>query len=75
VYRHIRPPGYLSDILIFWGAALAMNNWITLALVVALFVPAYAYRIQTEEALLTDIFGQAYRDYQRQSKRLIPGIW
>jgi len=75
VYRHIRHPGYLSDILIFAGAALAMNNWITLVVVVVLFVPAYAYRIRTEEAMLTDIFGQAYRDYQQQSKRLIPGIW
>jgi len=75
VYRYIRHPGYLSNILIFCGAALAMSNWITLTLVIVLFIPAYAYRINTEEAMLTDIFGQAYRDYQRQSKRLIPGIW
>jgi len=75
VYRHLRHPGYLSDVLIFCGAALAMNNWITPAAVVALFIPAYAYRIHTEEAMLTEIFGQAYRDYQRQSKRLISGIW
>jgi len=75
VYRRIRHPGYLSDILIFCGAALAMSNWITLTVVVVLFVPAYAYRIRTEEAMLTDIFGQAYRDYQRYSKRLVPGIW
>ncbi|MCL2316860.1 MAG: isoprenylcysteine carboxylmethyltransferase family protein [Actinomycetia bacterium] len=75
VYRRIRHPGYLSDMLIFWGAALAMGNWITLTVVVVLFVPAYAYRIRTEEALLTDIFGRAYRDYQHRSARLIPGLW
>jgi len=75
VYRHIRHPGYLSDILIFWGAALAMSNWITVTVVVVLFVPAYAYRIRTEEAMLTGIFGPAYTDYQHHSKRLIPGLW
>jgi len=75
VYRHIRHPGYLADLMIFWGAALAMNNWITLAVVVVLLGMAYAYRIRTEEAMLTEIFGQAYRDYQHRSKRLIPGIW
>jgi len=75
VYRYVRHPGYLSDILIFWGAACAMNNWIVLALLVALFIPAYAYRIRTEETMLTGIFGQEYRDYQQHSKRLVPGIW
>ena len=61
--------------LIFWGAALAMHDWITLTVIVVLFVPACAYRIRTEEALLTDIFGRAYRGYQHRSKRLIPGLW
>ena len=75
IYRHVRHPGYLSDILIFWGAALAMENFATLIVVVVLFVPAYLYRIHVEEGMLTDIFGQRYRDYQASSKRLVPRVW
>ena len=75
IYKHIRHPGYASDLLIFIGASLAMNNWITTVVVIAMFIPAYAYRIHIEEHMLSDAFGQAYTDYQRTSKRLIPGIW
>ncbi|MCL2464490.1 MAG: isoprenylcysteine carboxylmethyltransferase family protein [Micrococcales bacterium] len=75
VYRRIRHPGYLSDLLIFVGASLAMNNWITLVVVVVLFAPAYWYRIAVEEDMLTQAFGQQYRDYQATSKRLLPFVW
>jgi len=75
IYRRVRHPGYLSDILIFIGAAMAMNNWITILLVVALFLPAYRYRIKVEETMLTGIFGTAYTNYQAHTKRLVPGIW
>jgi len=75
IYAHIRHPGYLSDILIFWGASLAMNNAVTIIVVVVLFIPVYVYRIHTEEQMLTQIFGQQYRDYQSSTKRLIPYVW
>jgi len=75
IYKYIRHPGYASDFLIFIGASLAMNNWITLAYVVVAFVPAYVYRIHIEEQMLSDAFGQKYKNYQSGSKRLIPGIW
>ena len=75
VYRVIRHPGYLSDILIFAGTSLAMHNLITVVVVVVLFIPAYVYRIRTEEIMLVTIFGQAYTDYQRSSTRLLPHIW
>ena len=72
IYRRVRHPGYLSDILIFFGAALAMNNLVTIAIVVVLFVPAYLYRIRIEEQMLTAAFGERYRAYQASSGRLIP---
>jgi len=75
IYRSLRHPGYLSDLFIFFGASLAMNNWITALVVLVTFIPAYLYRIRVEEQMLLKAFGQAYADYQRTSKRLIPGIW
>jgi len=74
IYRKIRHPGYLSDLLIFIGAALAMNNLLPLVLIPITFVPAYAYRIHVEERMLLEIFGAQYSEYQKVSKRLIPFI-
>jgi len=74
IYKRIRHPGYLSDIMIFVGAALAMRNLVVLLVVVVLYLPAYAYRISAEEKMLVQIFGQDYIAYQNTSKRLVPFI-
>lgn len=75
IYKRIRHPGYLSDIAIFVGASLAMGNLVTLIAVVVLFIPAYTYRIHTEEQMLVAIFGDAYVKYRKTSKRLVPFIF
>jgi len=75
IYRYIRHPGYLSDILIFFGASLAIGNLISMIVVPVLFIPAYIYRIKTEEKMLIKIFGDSYITYQRTTKRLIPYIF
>jgi len=74
IYHFIRHPGYLSDLLIFIGTALAMSNLITLLIVSIGFVVAYIYRIHVEEKMLIEIFGEQYLSYQKTSKRLIPFI-
>jgi protein-S-isoprenylcysteine O-methyltransferase Ste14 len=75
VYRHIRHPGYLSDLLIFIGASLAMGNLIVIVSVIVLFAVAYSYRIHVEEGMLQEIFGERYVAYQRTSRRLIPFVF
>lgn len=74
IYRRIRHPGYLSDLLIFFGASLALHNVIVLAVVVVSFIPAYAYRIASEERMLIRTFGDDYVQYRRGSWRLIPPV-
>ena len=74
IYKRIRHPGYLSDIMIFIGAALAMRNLVVLLVVIVLYIPAYAYRIRAEENMLVQIFGQDYIAYQKTSKRLVPFV-
>jgi protein-S-isoprenylcysteine O-methyltransferase Ste14 len=75
IYKHIRHPGYLSDILIFVGMSLTMGNLISIIAVPIMFFPAYIYRIYTEEKMLIDIFGNSYMEYQKTSMRLIPFIY
>jgi protein-S-isoprenylcysteine O-methyltransferase Ste14 len=46
-----------------------------LAAILALILPALAYRMQVEEKLLIQEFGDQYRAYSRRTKRLVPGVW
>jgi protein-S-isoprenylcysteine O-methyltransferase Ste14 len=36
---------------------------------------ALVRRIQVEEHALTETMGDTYRDYERRTWRLVPGIW
>jgi len=75
IYKYIRHPGYLSDILIFFGANLAMGNLIPIISVPVLFFVVYSYRIHVEEMMLVDMFGEKYTAYKKTSKRLIPFVF
>ncbi|MCL2772957.1 MAG: isoprenylcysteine carboxylmethyltransferase family protein [Oscillospiraceae bacterium] len=75
IYKYIRHPGYLSDIMIFIGASMAMGNLICIIVILISFVIAYTYRIKAEEKMLIGIFGEKYVQYQKTSKKLIPFIY
>jgi len=75
IYKYIRHPGYLSDILIFLGVGIALLNWIPVVFVVATYPATYCYRIKMEERMLIEIFSESYIDYQKDSKKLIPFIY
>lgn len=74
-YALIRHPGYLGMILVWVGAGLAVTNWIVLLVAVVVMVTAYAYRIQTEEAMLANTYGTQYQAYQQRTRKLIPFIY
>ncbi|MBA3531542.1 MAG: isoprenylcysteine carboxylmethyltransferase family protein [Ardenticatenales bacterium] len=71
-YRYIRHPSYTGTFLTVIGFGLALTNWLSLALMVALSVPMYAFRITVEEQAMIEAFGEEYRRYMQHSKRLIP---
>jgi len=75
VYRRIRHPMYAS----FWLWALAQafllpNALAALSGLVAIAILFFA-RIDYEEHMLTEAFGDDYRAYMRETKRIIPGIY
>ena len=75
LYRRIRHPGYLGQLLVFLGIGLALVNWIS---VVSLFLPvlvAFSRRMAVEEKLLQKHFGAQYDGYRARTRRLIPGIY
>lgn len=75
VYRRIRHPMYAS----FWLWALAQafllpNAVAALSGLVAIAILFFT-RIDFEERMLTEAFGDDYRAYMRETKRIIPGIY
>jgi len=74
-YKKIRHPLYLGSLLSFIAIPMVFNSWGALMIVLVTTVPALIYRINVEEDLLIRHFGDAYRNYMRDTKKLIPGIW
>ena len=71
-YHFIRHPSYTGALLTFVGLGLASRTLEGTTLIVVLFVLVYSYRIGVEERALKTEFGQAYVDYAKRTKRLIP---
>ncbi len=74
LYRWIRHPFYLGQLLTVPGALLAFRN----DLAVVIFVLSVAFvvtRIGREEQLLLGHFAGAYAEYQRHSWRLLPFVY
>jgi protein-S-isoprenylcysteine O-methyltransferase len=74
-YRLIRHPAYAGYLLMALGISLGYSSLAGMISVLVLLLPSLVYRMNVEEKLLTEHFGEAYRQYASQSKRLIPGIW
>lgn len=75
LYRIVRHPGYLGQMLIFLGISIALSNWIA---VFGMMIPVtfgFLNRIRIEERFLLQHFGQEYRDYQKRTAQIIPGIF
>ena len=73
-YRWIRHPGYLGSLLCLNGIALASGNWATLLASAAATTAAYSYRIKVEDEMLVSSLGQAYVDYRRDVRALLPWV-
>ncbi|MGH8041098.1 MAG: methyltransferase family protein [Rudaea sp.] len=75
LYRRIRHPSYLGALIAFFGFGLALGNWLSLLVVMALALIVYLYRIHEEEAALLNALGERYAEYCRRTKRLVPGVY
>jgi protein-S-isoprenylcysteine O-methyltransferase Ste14 len=71
-YRLIRHPIYLGLSMLATGEAIAFSSWPAVLVVLSAIVPTLVWRACAEEKLLTDMFGDRYADYQRQTKMMIP---
>ena len=75
LYGHVRHPSYLGALIAFCGFGLALDNWLSLLVILLLALIVYLFRIREEEAALHAALGARYADYCRRTKRLIPGVY
>jgi protein-S-isoprenylcysteine O-methyltransferase Ste14 len=75
LYKIIRHPGYLGQLMIFIGISIALSNWLSILAMTIPIAIGYGYRIQVEEKFMLERLGENYLDYQKRTKRIIPMIY
>ncbi len=75
LYRIIRHPGYLGQLIIFLGISTCLSNWLSILLMIIPVLLGYLNRMNVEEKFMVEQMGQKYLDYQKRTKRLIPIIY
>ena len=75
-YRYLRNPSYTAILTILVGFGFGIGNWLSLLVLFAAGVAAYAWRIAfVEERALAAQFGEEYQAYKKGTWALIPFIW
>lgn len=75
LYRRIRHPGYLGQLLVFAGVGVALANWLSIAAMVVFTFVAFRWRIGVEESALQAHFADQFEAYRRRTWRLIPWLY
>jgi len=74
IYRYTRHPVYLGVLIAIIGLPIFASSLYGFLTMLAL-IPIVLNRIRMEERLLTEEFGDSYRDYQKNTSKLIPFIY
>jgi len=75
VYKHIRNPMYSGALIAVIGFGLVFRSVITLIFVSIFYFIVFKLRIDEEERLLYEAFGEEFTNYKKNSKKLIPFIY
>ena len=75
VYRRIRHPMYAAILLQAIAQVLLLSNWFAGPACLIAFLIMLPLRIRPEESMMLEKFGDDYRAYTEQTKRLIPAVW
>jgi protein-S-isoprenylcysteine O-methyltransferase Ste14 len=57
------------------GTTIFLHSWISAIAAIIILPFAWIKRMNYEEEMLIDNFGNEYRDYCKDVKRVIPGLW
>lgn len=73
-YRFIRHPIYTAFLLILGSTFFISANWLIGLCWTGMTVLEILSRIQFEESLMLEYFGEQYRDYMKTTGRLLPKV-
>ena len=74
VYKYIRHPMYAAHLLWAIAQVLMLHNWIAGFSFIIAVVPHYLMRVNNEEQMMLNQFGEEYRAYMDRTRRLIPRL-
>lgn len=74
IYRFIRHPQYLSQMLSDLGVGIALMSYSVVPLVLVIEIPLFIMRAVTEEKMMQKHFGEKFATYKKQSGFMIPFI-
>ena len=75
IYGLIRHPMYSSFWLMALGQALLLPNWVAGLAGLVGFGVLYFLRVDKEERMMLQTFGDEYRAYMARTKRIIPHLY
>jgi len=75
MYKYIRHPSYLGLLIICFGLSIAMNSIISLIVITIPVFLSIIYRINVEEKVLINEFGDAYKNYMKKTNKIIPKLY
>ncbi len=74
IYKFIRHPQYISQILSDLGAGLALLSFTVIPIVILFELPLFVMRASVEDKLLQKYFGEKFVAYKKQSGFIIPFV-
>ncbi|MEE9566562.1 MAG: isoprenylcysteine carboxylmethyltransferase family protein, partial [Desulfobacteria bacterium] len=74
VFRYIRHPMYAAHLLWAIAQVLMLHNWIAGYSFLVVAVPLYLLRVNDEEQMMLEQFGEGYREYMQRTRRIIPHL-
>ena len=74
IYGVIRHPMYASQWLWVLAQPLLLQNWLAGFINLLVFIPFYLLRVQAEEQMMIDRFGEQYKTYMTKTGRVIPKL-
>ena len=74
IYKFIRHPQYISQILSDLGAGIALLSFTVVPIVILFELPLFIMRASVEDKLLQKYFGEEFAAYKKQSGFIVPFI-
>lgn len=75
MYKYIRHPIYFGFLLIFSGYSFAMGSIVMMILISIAFFLVFRKRMDIEENLLSEKFGDDFLEYKKRTARLVPFLY